>query len=88
MELSEYIKAQGLTPSGFAEQIGVPASTITRVMAGHRKPGFELLEKIHAATNGVVEPNDFLKQPTPSDPSSKFPGSAEVGLPTKGGREA
>lgn len=79
MELSEYIKAQGLTPSGFAEQIGVPPSTITRVMSGKRKPGFDLLEKIHAATNGAVEPNDFLPRCVGAGDGEDAPVAADAG---------
>lgn len=60
MNLREYIEANGLSPTKFAKQIGVPTSTITRVIAGHRDPGLDLLRKIHVATEGAVTPNDFL----------------------------
>lgn len=66
MKLHAYIEANGLTPSKFAESIGVPPSTITRILAGDREPGLPLLRKIHAATDGAVAPNDFLLTDTPS----------------------
>jgi transcriptional regulator with XRE-family HTH domain len=60
MDLLTYIEANGLSPSKFAERVGVPPSTITRVLSGDREPGLGLLKKIHSATNGAVTPNDFL----------------------------
>jgi transcriptional regulator with XRE-family HTH domain len=60
MNLTAYLEASSLSPSKFAESIGVPASTITRILSGEREPGLGLLKKIHAATNGAVTPNDFL----------------------------
>jgi transcriptional regulator with XRE-family HTH domain len=63
MTLSEYLEKHSMPPSGFAAKIGVPASTIARLLKGYRKPGLDLLKKIADATNGEVMPNDFLAAP-------------------------
>lgn len=60
MRLSEYLEAKKLKPSRFAEMVGVPASTITRLVRGERSPGIELIEKIVKATDGAITPNDFI----------------------------
>jgi transcriptional regulator with XRE-family HTH domain len=75
MNLLTYIEAQGISPSKFAERIGVPPSTITRILSGNREPGLGLLKKIHAATDGAVTPNDFLLGPDSPAPSP-FPKEA------------
>ncbi len=74
MNLLAYIEAKGLSPSRFADVIGVPPSTITRILSGDREPGFGLLKKIHAATDGAVTPNDFL--PASSDEETPAPSFA------------
>lgn len=54
MKLSAYIEANGLTPTSFAKKVGVPASTIFRILNGDRKCGLSVAEKISEATNGMV----------------------------------
>ena len=62
MKLADYLTANDIRPSAFAAQVGVPASTIIRLLKGERpSTGLELLAKIAAATNGKVMPNDFLE---------------------------
>ena len=60
MTLEQYLKQHDQTPTEFARQHAFPPSTITRLLAGERAPGFELLTRIHVATGGAVTPNDFL----------------------------
>lgn len=60
MTLSEYLKSEDIAASRFAALIGVPASTVLRVIKGEREPGLELMRKIAEATNNRVCPNDFL----------------------------
>jgi len=59
MKLSDFLEKNSIKPSRFADQIGVPASTITRLLNGS-KPGIDLMEKIAIWTDGEVMPNDFL----------------------------
>ena len=59
MKLSDFLEKNSIKPSRFANQIGVPASTIMRLLDGGR-PGIELMEKIAAGTCGEVMQNDFL----------------------------
>lgn len=58
MKLADYLKAKELKPAAFARQVGVPASTISRILAGKRS-GLMIAEKIKAATGGAVTANDL-----------------------------
>lgn len=59
MRLSEYLTSIDQKPSAFAETIGVPASTITRLLGGKRSPGLDLVIKIQEATGGAVTAQDL-----------------------------
>lgn len=60
MTLHEYLKIRDMKPSVFAAEIGVPSSTVTRVLKGERSPGLDLMRIIRDKTGGQVQPNDFL----------------------------
>jgi predicted transcriptional regulator len=60
MTLETYLDEKKLSPTEFAGRCGVPPSTITRLLARERSPGFSLLVKIYDVTGGLVSPNDFL----------------------------
>lgn len=68
MTLQEYLSSTDKKPSAFAAEIGVPASTITRILNGERTPGLELMELIHQKTAGQVQPNDFMRGDRPATP--------------------
>lgn len=59
MTLSEYMKLNGLTATALATETGLAVSTITRLVRGERRPEWDTLAKITAATGGKVQPNDF-----------------------------
>lgn len=59
MKLDQYLRENGKTPSAFAAEIAVPASTITRLLAKERSPRLDLLVRIKVGTGGAVTPNDF-----------------------------
>ena len=70
MKLSEYLRAIEMKPSQFAASIGVPASTIARILNEGRMPHGGTLRKIAEATGGEVMPNDFAfgdPQPEPRE---------------------
>jgi len=60
MTLADYIKAKQTTASRLAGEVGVPVSTITRLLRGERKPGIDLVSRIVDATNGEVTAEDFM----------------------------
>ncbi len=60
MTLSDYLRDQKLKPSAFAAEIGVPPSTITRLLNGERQPGLALIGKIRDRTGGAVTADDFI----------------------------
>ena len=61
MTLSDYLTCERIKPSQFAAMIGVPASTITRILSEGRMPRRETLNKIIEATGSAVMPNDFAQ---------------------------
>ena len=67
MILTEYLTANNLRPSKFAMTMGVPPSTIMRLLKGERSPSLVLLDKIMRATGGAVTPNDFLPAREPQE---------------------
>lgn len=67
MKLTAYLEKNNLRPATFAMRLGVPTSTITRLVNGEKRPGMELMEKIAKETEGLVMPNDFLSSPSTKD---------------------
>jgi predicted transcriptional regulator len=71
MTLEKYLSDAGMKPSSFAAELGVPASTITRLLKGERSPRLDLIGRIQTATAGKVTANDFLAPaPTPERAAS------------------
>ena len=63
MTLNEYISSHresGLTKSGFAAQVGVSPSIITRILNGERKPNIVTAWRIIEATGGEVQLIDLV----------------------------
>lgn len=69
MRLADYLSEKKIAPSRFAADIGVPASTISRILNGDRNPSMQILAKINSATAGAVTPNDFLPEQPAQTPS-------------------
>lgn len=60
MQLTEYLRAHGLTHKEFAERIGAQQPTVTRYANGKRFPLRKHLIRIREATGGAVTADDFL----------------------------
>lgn len=60
MTLEQYLADRNMRPAAFAAQLGVPASTITRLLKGERSPRLDLIARIKAQTGGKVSADDFL----------------------------
>jgi hypothetical protein len=72
MTLAEYLDRENLKPSAFAARLGFPASTITRLLRGERRPHLRTAHAIMLATNGAVTFGDFFAasdQPSASSPA-------------------
>ncbi len=54
MTLADYLVSKGLKPASFARQVGVAASTVTRILDGSRRPTLDVAVKIVRATSGEV----------------------------------
>ncbi len=66
------IKVNGLTPSSFADEIGVKRSNVSHILSGRNKPGFDFLEKLlvrfpkvnaHWLITGVASPASTVSNP-------------------------
>lgn len=60
MKLKEYLSQQNQSAASFAAQHGFSRSTFYKWFYGLRQPRLENMEKIEAATNGLVTAQDFL----------------------------
>ncbi len=60
MTLQEFLTEKSLKPSTFAKAAGIAPSTIIRILNGERKPSLATMQKIMAASEGMVTPNDYL----------------------------
>lgn len=60
MQLREYLDAMDLKVTAFAQQIGVSDPTVYRWLNGTRVPDPEMMRKVHLATRGMVQPNDWV----------------------------
>lgn len=63
MTLADYLAENGIKPATFAGTLGVPASTVTRILRGEREPRGATMRKIIAATDGKVAAEDLLAAP-------------------------
>lgn len=70
MKLSAYLELKGTKPSAFATEVGVPASTISRILSGDRVPTLATVQKINEATKGAVTASDFSTVKTVREPRS------------------
>jgi transcriptional regulator with XRE-family HTH domain len=44
--IKEILKKEGLTPAQFADKIGVQRSSVSHILSGRNKPGFDFIQKI------------------------------------------
>ncbi|WP_375274464.1 helix-turn-helix domain-containing protein [Methylorubrum thiocyanatum] len=63
MTLSDYLAAEGLKPSQFAERLGMPASTILRIISGKREARIGTAARIVEGTGGKVGFADLVIEP-------------------------
>ena len=63
MKLSDWLKENGVLRKDFAARIDVSPSYITAMCDGSVWPGRGVLESVVEATDGKVQPNDFLAGP-------------------------
>lgn len=60
MNLANYIKTSGRSPSDLAADIGVSTMALRYWISGKRIPRPDAMTRIVAATDGMVQPNDFF----------------------------
>ena len=61
MKLHTYLKRENLKLGDFALRIGVSHAAVSRYLTGHRRPNWEVLDRIEQATAGEVTANDFVR---------------------------
>lgn len=62
MTLNDYLNREGLSATAFANEIGISPHTVMNVLRGGLPAG-TVIEKIMAATDYQVLPNDFFDIP-------------------------
>jgi transcriptional regulator with XRE-family HTH domain len=62
MKLAEYLKAQGMTETAFAEQLGVRQATVNRYVRNDRFPDQVTIERIAELTDNKVTVTDWYEQ--------------------------
>ena len=60
MRLDQYLLDQNISPTAFAELIGVGRMQVWRYTKAGVVPRPNILQRIYAVTEGAVCPNDFL----------------------------
>lgn len=63
MTLNEFIKHGGKTQAKLANEIGISRSYLAEILSG-KPPGRKTIEKIEAATNGLVPASIWFSQST------------------------
>ncbi|MFE1598216.1 helix-turn-helix domain-containing protein [Methylobacterium sp. ID0610] len=76
MDLAAYLSEHDLKPANFAARIGVPASTITRILRGERDPRGATIRKIVEGTGGLVTAADLLRDRDAPSGAAMNPGAA------------
>ncbi|MBU6525944.1 helix-turn-helix transcriptional regulator [Methylocystis sp. MJC1] len=71
MKLADYLTKNDITHADFGRLIRISQAAVTRYAQGDRFPKKEILERIYAATEGAVTPNDFFlfKNDAPAMPA-------------------
>lgn len=63
MDLPAYLAERRINPTAFAAEIGVPPSTIHRIIRGERDPRGTTIRKIVEGTGGKVTASDLIAAP-------------------------
>lgn len=72
MKLSVYLALKDQKDEVFAAKIGCDRTTVLRLRLDRQRPSHALMEKIIAATEGAVMPNDFFDTPiVPADATNQ-----------------
>jgi DNA-binding transcriptional regulator YdaS (Cro superfamily) len=66
MTLADYLTAQNMTVTAFAQAMGREISTVHGWVSGARRPRWADVPAIERATNGAVTASDFVpREPAP-----------------------
>lgn len=60
MDLAAYLTKHKINAAAFAAEIGVPPSTITRILRGERDPRSATIRKIIAGSKGEITAADLI----------------------------
>jgi transcriptional regulator with XRE-family HTH domain len=59
--LSDYLDQRNEAQNAFAARAGLSDATLSRVLKGKIPPSPDVVEKVHAATDGAVTANDLFE---------------------------
>ena len=63
MRLVDYLQKTCRTPEWLAKEAGCTAQAAYKYIRGERIPRHDIMQRIHAATEGAVTANDFYDLP-------------------------
>ncbi|KPH66024.1 MULTISPECIES: helix-turn-helix domain-containing protein [Novosphingobium] len=63
MKLLDYLKAEKVAVSEFANRVGEAETTIRKIVYGQRQPSLPLAVKISDATGGKTKPSEMIVEP-------------------------
>src|SRR4028119_2173636 len=90
--IKSFIVSKNLSPSKFADEIGVQRSSISHILSGRNKPSLDIVQKIirrfpELGTDWLVEEPDLPEPPVPFIPSKNNSGEPEHRDPFNGSGE-
>jgi transcriptional regulator with XRE-family HTH domain len=59
--LTDYLANRDETQTAFSQRAGLTDATLSRVLNGKTPPSPDVVEKVHAATDGAVTANDLFE---------------------------
>ena len=83
MTLSDFLARENLNPAKFAARIGVPPSTVSRLLRRQRKPSLDLMRRISEATGKAVSTLDDFNDEASAKSPPRAKGTAKRGRPRK-----
>jgi aspartate carbamoyltransferase catalytic subunit len=82
MKLRKWLKTNDYTARQFGPMVGWSESKVSRILNGQTPPDLDDLKAVAAATDGLVQPNDWLQDDPPADEATMLsPAPSPVAVP-------
>ena len=57
--LQQFLSAEGITQSEFADKLGVARASVSHILAGRNKPGFDFLQSLLKQAGPAIKPEQI-----------------------------